>query len=117
MSGPAVTGTALVDGVWYGQAQGMPETPELTAWHGDKRLGVPDIRAEGEGQWALRLPLPAEVLSDGVQVISILDDAGHLMETVTILAGRALEQDLRAEIAALRAELDLVKRALRRIGG
>ena len=117
MSGLTVTGTALVDGVWYGQAAGSPEAPELTARHRDRSLGEPEVRAEGAGQWALKLPLPAEVMSEGVEVVSILDGEGRVLETITILAGRALEGDLRAEVAALRAELDLVKRALRRMGG
>ena len=116
VSGLRVTGTALVDGVWYGQAAGAGEAPELTAWHGEVALGAPELRAEGEGQWALKLPLPPEVLNDGVQVIALRDSAGETVETLTILAGRPLESDLRAEIATLRAELDLVKRALRRLG-
>lgn len=117
MSGLSVIGTALVDGVWYGQAAGVSEPPDITAWHGDTALGAPEMRAEGEGQWALKLDLPVAVLTEGVQVIALRDGEGRTLETVNILAGRALEGDLRAEVAMLRAELDLVKRALRRLGG
>ena len=39
---------------------------------------------------------------------------GHVLARLSLLAGDPLDEDLAAEIAALRAELELVKRELRR---
>jgi hypothetical protein len=61
------------------------------------------------------LDLPAEVLSDGVQVVALRSTVtGSVLDRVTFLAGDALEEDLRAEIALLRDELEMLKTAFRR---
>jgi len=53
------------------------------------------------------------VLSDGLQTV-VLQADGEVLTKVTILAGAPLQDDLRAEIGLLRAELDLLKRAFQR---
>ena len=63
----------------------------------------------------LRVPIPAELLSDGVQTFLIRDtDSGETLESFSILAGEALADDIRAEVELLREELDMLKRAFRR---
>jgi hypothetical protein len=65
--------------------------------------------------WAVRLPIPAEVLSEGVQTFLIQDKAkAETLAHFTIITGVAMEDDMRAEIDLLRAELDMLKRAFRR---
>ena len=68
-----------------------------------------------QGDWTLRFPIPAEAMSDGVQTVLITDTAsGQRLGSYTIVAGRALDDDFRAELDLLRAELDMLKRAFRR---
>lgn len=69
----------------------------------------------GQGDWTLRFPIPSEAVSDGVRTILIVDKAsGERLGSYTIVAGRALDDDFRAELELLRAELDMLKRAFRR---
>jgi hypothetical protein len=72
------------------------------------------IEAEPD-RFLVSYALPPEVLSDGVQIIVLRSavDATPL-DVIAILAGEPLEQDLRAEIALMRVELDMFKRAFRR---
>lgn len=96
------------EGVWTG-----PADPALTVSHlGQDLPGLSCTPIEG-GSWRLDLPIPVELLSDGIQ--TFLVRAGtETVGTFTIVAGQPLDEDLRAEIELLRAELDLLKRAFRR---
>ncbi|PTV95153.1 hypothetical protein C8J27_10597 [Rhodobacter aestuarii] len=96
------------EGIWAGA-----EAPDLQVSHLEKDL--PDLSAEKmeNGKWKLRLPIPPELLSDGVQTFLIRMDEETLTH-FTIVTGVPLEDDLRAEIDLLRAELDMLKRAFRR---
>ncbi|WP_444463780.1 hypothetical protein [Rhodobacter capsulatus] len=96
------------EGVWTGAAE-----PAFQVLHQERALPGLSCEALGEGRWRLRLPIPAALLSDGVQTFLLRagdDTVGHF----TIVSGQPLEADLRAEIDLLRAELDLLKRAFRR---
>lgn len=65
--------------------------------------------------YLLRLPVPAQLLNDGVQSFVVSDSAtGDVLETFSIVSGHPLDQDLRAEMDLLRAELDILKQAFRR---
>jgi hypothetical protein len=67
------------------------------------------------GDWAVRVPIPVEVLSEGVQTFLIRDGvSGDKLGHFTIITGVAMEDDIRAEMDLLRAELDMLKRAFRR---
>lgn len=103
----------LAGGVWEGLWEG-DSAPRLRATHEGRDLpGLSVTRAEGG--WIVRLPLPADVIADGVQTVIIADaGTGETQAAVTLLAGEALASDLRAEIDLLRAELDMLKRAFRR---
>jgi hypothetical protein len=69
----------------------------------------------GEGRVRVSVEFPAEVLSDGVQVVSLRSTlTGAVLDRVTFLAGDALDEDIRAEVALLRDELEMLKRAFRR---
>ena len=117
MSAVSVTGTTLRSGIWHGQArvEGLDAAPVLTAWSGDTALPELELRPEGEGLWALKLRVPGEILSDGLQTIVIRDEgSGDAVGSFAILAGAVLDDDIRSELALLRAELDMLKRAFRR---
>ncbi|MGR3711556.1 MAG: hypothetical protein ACU0A6_00330 [Shimia sp.] len=119
MSQLILTKTRLFEGLWegvlhYEGTTGPKPSIEVT-FHEKPVAGVTLSAAEDDGKWALRIPLPADSLSDGVQTILIENAAtGEGLDKITFIAGEALADDLRAEIDLLRAELDMLKRAFRR---
>lgn len=104
-------------GVWEGVLSGVIAPPQIEVLHLEQPLpGVEIAEApDGAGDWVVRVPIPMELLSDGVQTFLIRDVmADETLDRFTIITGVAMEDDLRAEIDLLRAELDLLKRAFRR---
>ena len=111
-----LTQTRLSNGLWEGVlVWPRAETPVMEAWHQDRMLEGMELSALPglAGRFAVRLPLPVGLLSEGVQTV-LLRSGGEVLARITIVAGVPLEEDLRAEISLLRAELDLLKRAFRR---
>ncbi|MEL6607915.1 MAG: hypothetical protein AAFO93_03295 [Pseudomonadota bacterium] len=108
--------TRLRDGVWEGVlTRAGSDVPVLRVTHLDTELPDVTVVAAGEGQWQVRVPIPAPTLSDGVQTYLIADaETGETLSTFAIAAGSPLSEDLRAEVDLLRAELDMLKRAFRR---
>ncbi|MCO8144742.1 hypothetical protein NHN26_05835 [Rhodovulum tesquicola] len=113
-----LTPTRLQAGIWEGVLEAGPAAvpPGIEALHQGRPL--PGLRLTPDpgrpGRYGLALPIPAEILSDGVQTCVIRDRAtGAMLASFAILAGQPLDHDLRAEIELLRAELDLLKRAFR----
>ncbi|KZY29712.1 hypothetical protein A3731_26090, partial [Roseovarius sp. HI0049] len=77
--------------------------------------GVEVIEKPEENLWVLRVPIPAEVIADGVQTFLIRDRAtGEKIGDFALMSGDALSYDIRAEVTLLREELDMLKRAFRR---
>ena len=114
-----LTKTRLTDGVWEGILtlnREFDAPPMLQARYLDKALDGLEVRPDDRpGRFILRLSLPIEVLSDGAHVVSFVNSENdEVLTSETILAGDILVEDLRAEIALLRAELDMLKRAFRR---
>ncbi|KUP92990.1 hypothetical protein [Tritonibacter horizontis] len=106
-------------GVWEGvidSADTPGSQPGVTVRLLDRKIdGVTLRAAETAGSWHLSIPVPAEALGDGVQCFVIYDEAtGTKLGDFTVISGEPLADDLRAEIALLRAELDMLKRAFRR---
>lgn len=108
-------------GIWHGRMVredgGDEPTPSLSAWHLETQLEGPDVRpSSGDaGLWDVELRVPSDILADGVQTILIRDDAsGETVADVTLITGAPIDQDIRAEMELLRAELDMLKRAFRR---
>lgn len=109
--------TRIHAGVWEGLLAGAVGTPRLEAMHLDVPLaGLVVAAVAGEpGVWTVKVPIPAQVLSEGVQTFVIRDvPSGATLAHFTIITGVALADDFRAEMDLLRAELDLLKRAFRR---
>lgn len=68
-----------------------------------------------QGSYSVRVGIPADVLSDGVQTFLVQDAArGLTIAHFTIITGVSFDTDLRAEVDLLRAELDMLKSAFRR---
>lgn len=117
MTDVTLTKTRIRAGIWEGVLSGGTAEPALQVLHlekpvsGVKVLAVPDR----QGEWLVQVPIPAELLSEGVQTFLICDAAtGTRLQHFTIITGVAVEDDLRAEVDLLRAELDMLKRAFRR---
>lgn len=119
MSAFELSKTRLFEGVWEGLLTALDNNvgqPDLGVTHLDKPLGELHLKETGEpNQWALRVPIPVELIGDGAQTFLIFDKVtGETLDSFTIIAGDAVTDDIRAEVALLRAELDLLKRAFRR---
>lgn len=116
-----LTKSAIRSGIWNGHAMredGADEpAPTLSAWHQETRLPDPELTPvkDKPGLWSVSLPIPVDLLADGVQTVLIRDEAtGETIESFALVTGEPLEQDIRAEVDLLRAELDMLKRAFRR---
>lgn len=89
--------------------------PALEVVHLGAVLEGLKVSEAGEGKWALSLPIPAETLSDGVQTYLLrAPGTAEVLGRFVIVAGAPLDDDLRAEIELMRAELELLKSAFRR---
>ena len=102
-----------------GEYEGVLTAPEDTgieAVHEGRVIAAARLTHDSAdpGEVRVRLALPAAVISDGVQVVSLRSTVtGTVLDRITFLAGEALDEDLRAEIALLRDELEMLKRAFR----
>ncbi len=119
MSNLTLTKTRLFEGVWEGQLVYDGEhtiQPDIEVTHLERPIaGVQVIESESAGFWILRVQIPAEVIADGVQTFLIRDRrTGVTLDSFALMSGDALGYDIRAEMALLREELDLLKRAFRR---
>jgi len=117
MDGVSLTKTRIRAGVWEGVLHADIPQPGLEVRLNDAALpGLTVIPLpDRTGEWLVKVPIPASVLSEGVQTFLIRARAsGETLAHFTIITGVAMEDDLRAEIDLLRAELDMLKRAFRR---
>ncbi|KAA9006154.1 hypothetical protein [Histidinibacterium aquaticum] len=114
MAEMTLTKTRLAGGFWEGVLTGAPMEPRLSV-HWDERT-LPDVEiTPSDGVHLVRIPIPADVVSDGVQTVVVSnDETGERLTSFAVLAGEAVEEDIRAEVDLLRAELDMLKRAFRR---
>ena len=117
MSEIKLTKTRIRAGVWEGVLTGSTVEPVLDVLH--LEAAVPGVAvaaiADRAGDWLVRVPIPVELLTEGVQTFLIQDrSTGARLEHFTIITGVAMEDDMRAEVDLLRAELDMLKRAFRR---
>lgn len=117
MADMVLTKTRIRAGVWEGVLDGAPEAPGIEVIHLETPLEGVVARADPKkpGRYLVSVPIPAELLSDGVQTFLISDAAtGAKLDSFTIVTGEPLEDDIRAEVDLLRAELDMLKKAFRR---
>lgn len=119
MSDVTLTKTRLFEGVWEGvlthEGTGNFQ-PDIEVTHLQKPVsGVEMVEKPEEKLWVVRVPIPAELISDGVQTFLIQDKrSGETLDSFALMSGEALSYDIRAEVTLLREELDMLKRAFRR---
>lgn len=113
-----LTKTRMKEGVWEGllRRDGDGDTPpEITVTLDEQPISGVEVIPDQAGGWALRVAVPVAAIADGVQTFLIRDkQANEKLGSFTLIAGEALDDDIRAEIDLLRAELDMLKRAFRR---
>ena len=115
-AGMTLVQTRIRAGIWEGVLTGAGEAvPHLDVMLLERAIpGVSVAVVPGRpGEFQVKVPIPAEVLSEGVQTF-LIRQGGETLAHFTIITGVAMEDDLRAEIDLLRAELDMLKRAFRR---
>lgn len=107
------------EGVWEGVIAGDADdspTPEVEVRVHDK--AIQDVGLEplpDPGSWLLKVPVPTNLLADGVHTFMISESSlGQALGSFSIVAGDAAGEDIRAEMSLLRAELDMLKRSFRR---
>jgi hypothetical protein len=102
-------------GRWEGVLTGHEQAPEVEVIHLEQALPDVVVAAAPEGGWRISVPIPAALLNDGVQVFLVRDrGTGAQLGAFTLVTGVPPDEDFRAEIELLRAELDMLKRAFRR---
>lgn len=114
----------LRGGLWSGilTADSAPRRVFLLR-HGEI-LSFAKLMAVGDGRWDVSVDIPASVLSEGTHSLTLVADEGegegaplpdsiHL-DHLSLIAGKILDDDLAAEIALIRSELELIKREFRR---
>lgn len=120
MSELSLVKTRLQAGIWEGVLSGGLGTgaaPEILVTHLEQPVQTVAVSADPEapGTWIVKIAIPPDLLSDGVQTFVIWDaETEEKLNGFTIVTGEPLEDDIRGELDLLRAELDMLKRAFRR---
>lgn len=122
---PEFESHGLTEGVWSGilTAGELPARVALVL-HG-RVLAEARLAEDGAGVWRLAVELPRAAICEGAHSLLLIADGGQGLDAplpgaqrlgrLDLMAGAPLEGDLVAEIALLRAELDLLKREFRRL--
>ncbi|CAD0186726.1 hypothetical protein RUESEDTHA_03636 [Ruegeria sp. THAF57] len=114
MTPPILTPIRLKNGTWHGHLSAETEPRIEVRYLGQKLDGV--ALSPTKGGWALSVEVPTAALSDGVHSFLIVDrETSRKLADFTVIAGMAAADDIRAEVNLLRAELDMLKRAFRRV--
>lgn len=113
MAEMTLTKTSLTNGVWKGTLAGASNSPDLQVTHQGAHVDGLTITPDGAATWRISIAIPAALISDGMQSLIISDTGGRILHTIDILAGDALDEDIRAEVNLLRDELDMLKKAFR----
>lgn len=116
MTRQTLTKTRLFGGVWEGELQGAGTAePVLHVTHlGQPVTGLTSVYDAAEDIWRVSVPVPANLISDGVQTFLICNAEGDVLASFALLSGEALAEDIRAEMDLLRSELDMLKKSFRR---
>jgi len=114
-----LTRTAIRAGQYKGvlttraRVEGTPELELVYLGSSVARVQVtPD--AGRDRQWNVKVAIPPSSINEGVQTYLLrLVEGGEVLDSFAIATGTVLEGDFGAEIALLRAELELLKKAFR----
>ncbi len=113
-------------GIWSGRLETAKPPARLCVLHEGEVVAeaalTPDVGGEG---WLVRVELPGRVIRDGVHSVLLIAAQGRpgdppgiaaqVLGRLDLCAGQPLPADLLAEIAQIRAELDMIKREFRRL--
>lgn len=121
MSQISVSSGTIAGGIWTGvvHCADAAAQPDIEVVHPERPIAQTTLHPipDTPGAWRLEVPIPVDLLNDGVQSFIIRDRTdGTRLGSFTLIAGTALDPDIRAELGTLRAELDLLKRVVRRLG-
>ena len=122
---PEFEDQGLRGGLWRGRLTGAVAPRRVVLVQHAEVLAEARVTADGGDAWRVEVDVPASVLTAGIQTLLLKSDdatagddasaaGGEVLSRLTLMAGRPLDEDLTTEIAALRAELELVKREFRR---
>jgi hypothetical protein len=116
MSNQKIINTQIRAGIWEGELPGTATSqPDIQVAHqGTLVDGVTCIFDNARQTWRIKAPIPAHMISDGMQTFVVTDAGGTMLGSFALLAGDALDGDLRTEIDLLRNELEILKSAFRR---
>jgi len=105
----------IAGGVWEAVLTGAGKEPVIEALHAGRAVEGVEVKpvAGKAGRFAVRVPIPAWALNEGVQTF-LVQSGGVVLGQFTLVAGQPVDEDIRAELSLLRAELDLLKRAFQR---
>lgn len=113
-----LTPLRLIEGIWEGELTGLSDPdapPVIEVQHGGEAFADAELERLDDHRWLVRAELPAERISDGAQAFVLaLGGTDERLASFAVIAGDALRDDLRAEVALMREELTMLKRALRR---
>lgn len=103
-------------GVWTGELVGAgADQPDIRVTHQGTTLDhVTCTHDIDRDTWLIKAPIPGTLISDGVQTFVVSNGADTAIAHFSLLAGDALAEDIQAEIALLRCELDILKAAFRK---
>ncbi|WP_347137669.1 hypothetical protein [Paracoccus sp. SSK6] len=109
----------VLAGCWNGTLQASGQPPRLSVVHRGQVVAEAALLDAGSGIWSVTAALPASVIDNGVHSLLLVggdpgSPASQALGSLTLVAGTAAGGDLLAEVAQLRAELDLLKREFRR---
>jgi hypothetical protein len=112
----SLTRIRLHGGRYEALCEGLKDSG-IEAVHDGRVIAVAQtLPEEGtSGRARVLLDLPASIIGDGVQVVTIRATVtGSVLDRITLISGDPLDEDIRAELALLRDELEMLKHAFRR---
>lgn len=115
----------LRGGIWQGIWHDDRAPKRVSLVHLGERVGGAELVPLRAASWRVSARLPADLLTEGVTTMMLVADSGsgeapiaadaERLAALPIIAGTVLDEDLRAEITLMRAEMDLLKREIRRL--
>lgn len=122
MSDFVLTRTQIRGGVYQGVLKRngrIRREPQLELRLLDADLGTLNLTPDPEqsSTWNVMARIPTSAITEGIQTFILRDPvSGETLDSFAIISGNPVEEDLRAEMALLRAELEMLKRAFRQQG-
>jgi hypothetical protein len=116
MTDLTLTKNRLNAGIWEGTLTGpVDANPVLVLRHNDEIVSGLTVEDITGGTWAVRVPVPVDLINDELQTFSIVDETSDtILNSFAIFGGDQLSNSMQVEVDLLRAELDILKRAFRK---